>query len=105
MGLGAPGRRRMNENDNDPKPGNPWTRNLLIWGAIIFGLVLFAQMIGGGSSSANGKAIPYSDFVRQVEGGNVQSVTMATGATGNAAISGKLDTGEAFHTVAPADAN
>lgn len=95
----------MNENDNDQKPGNPWTRNLLIWGAIIFGLVLFAQMIGGGSSSASGKAIPYSDFVRQVEGGNVQSVTMATGASGNAAISGKLDTGEAFHTVAPADAN
>ena len=30
---------------------------------------------------------------------------MATGATGNSAITGKLDSGEAFHTVAPGDAN
>ena len=46
--------------------------------------------------------MPYSEFVRQVDDGSVKSVTMATSATGNSAISGKLDSGAAFHTVAPA---
>ncbi|MGH6659055.1 MAG: ATP-dependent metallopeptidase FtsH/Yme1/Tma family protein, partial [Sphingomicrobium sp.] len=92
-------------NENDKKPGNPWTKNFLIWAGIIFGLILFVQLIGGGSSAAAGEPIAYSDFVRQVDGGNVRSVTMATGASGNAAITGKLDSGESFHTVAPADAN
>ncbi|MES2147276.1 MAG: ATP-dependent zinc metalloprotease FtsH [Pseudomonadota bacterium] len=92
-------------NENDKKPGNPWTKNVLIWAAIIFGLILFVQVIGGGSSAATGQAMAYSDFVRQVDNGSVRSVTMATGTSGNAAITGKLDSGEAFHTIAPADAN
>ncbi|MEO6198312.1 MAG: ATP-dependent zinc metalloprotease FtsH [Sphingomicrobium sp.] len=93
-------------NDNEKKPGNPWTKNFLIWAGIIFGLILFVQLIGGGTSSASaGDAMAYSDFVRQVEQGNIRSVTMATGTSGNAAITGKLDSGKAFHTVAPADAN
>ncbi len=92
-------------NDKESKPGNPWTRSLLIWAGILFGLVLFVQMLGGGSTAAAGKAIPYSEFVRQVDQGNVQTVTMATGTSGNSAISGKLDSGEAFTSVAPADAN
>ncbi|MBA3669495.1 MAG: ATP-dependent metallopeptidase FtsH/Yme1/Tma family protein [Sphingomonas sp.] len=92
-------------NENDKKPGNPWTKNVLIWAGIIFGLILFVQVIGGGSSAATGQAMAYSDFVRQVDNGSVRSVTMATGASGNAAITGKLDNGEAFHTIAPADAN
>ncbi|MDL2340742.1 MAG: ATP-dependent metallopeptidase FtsH/Yme1/Tma family protein, partial [Pseudomonadota bacterium] len=93
-------------NENDKKPGNPWTKNFLIWAGIIFGLILFVQVIGGSSGAATGEGMAYSDFVRQVDSGNVRSVTMASGGTsGNAAISGKLDSGEAFHTVAPADAN
>ena len=66
-------------NENDKKPGNPWTKNFLIWAGIIFGLILFVQLIGGGSSAATGQAMAYSDFVRQVDQGNVRSVTMATG--------------------------
>ena len=58
---------------NEKKPGNPWTKSLLIWVAVLFGLVLFVQMIDGGSSAATGEAIPYSEFVRQVDEGNVQS--------------------------------
>ena len=92
-------------NDKDKKPGNPWTKSLLIWVGVLFALVLLVQMIDGGSRAATGQAIPYSEFVRQVDNGNVRSVTMATGGTGNSAISGKLDTGEVFNTIAPGDAN
>ncbi len=92
-------------NDKDKKPGSPWTRNLLIWVGILFALVLFVQMIDGGSRSSTGEAMAYSEFVRQVDEGNVRAVTMATSSTGNSAISGKLESGEVFHTVAPAGSN
>src|SRR5258705_1405138 len=91
--------------DKEKKPGNPWTKSLLIWVGIIFALVLFVQMIGGGPRSTAGQAMAYSDFVKQVDGGNVRSATMATGTTGNSAITGKLGGGEDFHTVAPVGAN
>jgi cell division protease FtsH len=92
-------------NDKDKKPGNPWTKSLLIWVGVLFALVLIVQMIDGGSRASAGNPIPYSEFVRQVDEGNVRSVTMATGSTGNSAISGKLDSGELFSTIAPGDAN
>src|SRR4051812_34873801 len=92
-------------NDKDKKPGNPWTKSLLIWVGVLFALVLFVQMIDGGSRASTGQAMAYSEFVRQVDQGNVRSVTMATSATGNSAITGRLDGGEVFHTVAPAGAN
>src|SRR5690348_12401134 len=92
-------------NDKEKKPGNPWTKSLLIWIGVLFALVLFVQMIDGGSRSATGQAIAYSDFVRQVDEGNVRSVTISTGTSGNSAITGKLDSGEVFNTVAPGDAS
>src|SRR3954447_16479151 len=92
-------------NDKEKKPGNPWTKSLLIWAGVLFALVLFVQMIDGGSRAATGQAIPYSEFVRQVNEGSVCSVTIATGSNNNSAIAGKLASGEDFHTVAPGDAN
>ena len=92
-------------NDKEKKPGNPWTKSLLIWIGVLFALVLFVQMIDGGSRTATGQAIAYSDFVRQVDEGNVRSVTISTGTSGNSAITGKLDSGEVFNTVAPGDAS
>lgn len=93
-------------NDKEKKPGNPWTKSLLIWAGVLFALVLFVQMIDGGSRAQTGQAIPYSEFVRQVDEGNVRTVTIATGSGGgNSAIAGKLSSGEDFHTVAPGDAN
>ena len=92
-------------NDKDKKPRNPWTKSLMIWGGVIFALFLVVQMIGGGERAATGQAIAYSEFVRQVDEGNVRSVTMASSGTGNNLITGKLDTGEAFNTIAPGDAN
>jgi len=75
-------------NDKDKKPGNPWTKSLLIWVGVLFALVLFVQMIDGGSRTTAGNPIAYSEFVRQVDEGNVRTVTMATGSTGNSAITG-----------------
>src|SRR3982751_4407942 len=87
--------------EKEKKPGNPWTKNLLIWVGILFALVLVVQMIGGGARSAVGQPMAYSDFVRQVDEGNVKSATMATSTTGDSAIAGKLTGGEDFRTVAP----
>ena len=90
-------------NDKDKKPGNPWTKSLLIWGGVLFALVLFVQMIDGGSRTQVGNAIPYSEFVRQVDEGNVRTVIIAAGgSTSNSTINGKLASGEDFHTLAPA---
>ncbi|MCH8616374.1 ATP-dependent zinc metalloprotease FtsH [Sphingomonas sp. SM33] len=89
---------------NEKKPTNPWAKSLLIWVGILFGLVVFVQMIGGGSKAATGEAIAYSEFVKQVDEGNVQSVTTSSSASGNQLITGKLDSGQAFRTTAPADA-
>jgi cell division protease FtsH len=93
----------VDEKNQDRKPGNPWTKSLLIWAAVIFGLVLFARAFDGGAA-APGEAVPYSTFVRQVDEGNVQSVTIANSTAGNATISGQMTDGKAFRTTAPADA-
>ena len=92
-------------NDKDKKPGNPWTKSLLIWAGVLFALVLFVQMIDGGTRAQTGQAIAYSEFVHQVDEGNVRNVTIATGTSGNSAIAGKLASGEEFHTIVPGDAN
>src|SRR5687768_13587736 len=89
---------------NEKKPTNPWAKSLLIWVGILFGLVVFVQIIGGGSKAATGETIPYSDFVRQVDEQNVQSVTTSATASGNQVITGKLANGQNFRTLAPADA-
>ena len=88
---------------NEKKPTNPWTKSLLIWMAILLGLVLFVQSFGGAREPA-GAAMTYSEFVGQVNEGNVQSVTMARSTNGDSRISGKLDDGKTFSTIAPADA-
>ena len=90
---------------NEKKPTNPWVKSLLIWVAILFGLVLFVQMIGGSTRSATGDQIAYSEFIRQVNDGNVRSVTMTTTADRNSLITGRLSDGGVFRTTAPADAS
>ena len=44
-------------NDKEKKPGNPWTKSLLIWVGVLFALVLFVQMIDGGSRAPTGQPI------------------------------------------------
>ncbi|MEO5809527.1 MAG: ATP-dependent zinc metalloprotease FtsH [Sphingomicrobium sp.] len=89
---------------DEKKPGNPWTKSLLIWMAVLFGLVLVVQMIGGGRAPTT-HPLPYSQFVRDVEEGNVKSVTMAPVTGGNSTIAGTMDDGKTFTTTAPSDAN
>jgi len=84
-------------NDKEKKPGNPWTKSLLIWAGVLLALVLFVQMIDGGSRTATGQAIPYSEFVKQVDEQNVRTVIMSTSSTGNSTISGKLANPWTFH--------
>jgi cell division protease FtsH len=92
-------------NDKDKKPGNPWTKSLLIWAGVLLALVIFVQMIDGGSRAPAGNAMAYSEFVHQVDEGNVRTATIASGtAGGNSTIAGKLASGEDFHTIAPGDA-
>src|SRR6476619_2222940 len=88
---------------NEKKPGNPWTKSLLIWMAVLLGLVILVQSIGG-SRATTGQADAYPDFVNQDEEGNVQSVTIATSPGGNATLSSKLNSGQTFRTTAPVDA-
>ena len=94
----------MDEKRNDKKPGNPWTKSLLIWVAVLFGLVLFVRAFDSGSA-AQGEPLAYSDFVRQVDEGNVRTVTIATSSVGNVTISGKLADGKSFRTAAPPNSN
>src|SRR3990170_7062981 len=89
---------------DEKKPSNPWTKSLFIWMAVLLGLVLFVQSIGGGRATA-AEAMAYSDFVNQVSEENVKSVTIAASPSGNSAITGKLANGEEFRTTAPPNTN
>src|SRR5215213_9124800 len=105
MRTGVVPRERRAMDDKEKKPGNPWTKSLLIWVGVLFALVLLVQMIDGGPRAVTGKVLSYSEFVRQVEEQNVRQVTMATSTNRDSAISGKLNSGEDFHTIAPAGSN
>src|SRR5207245_8776126 len=61
--------------------------------------------IQAGSRADAGQSIPDSEFARQVDDSNVRTVLMSTSTTGNSTISGKLASGQDFHTVAPAGSN
>src|SRR5687768_4165702 len=89
---------------DEKKPTNPWTKSLFIWMAVLLGLVLFVQSIGGGRA-ATGEAVAYSEFVKQVDEGNVESVIIAASPSGNSAITGKLANGQPFRTTAPPSSN
>nr|WP_294849610.1 ATP-dependent zinc metalloprotease FtsH [uncultured Sphingomonas sp.] len=95
----------MDDKNEDKKPGNPWTKSLVIWAAVILGLVFFARAFDGGSAAQNGEQLTYSSFVRQVDEGGIQSVTMATSNSGDVSIIGKTREGKAFVTNAPAGTN
>ena len=94
----------VDEKNQGKKPGNPWTKSLLIWVAVLFGLVLFVRAFDSGSAT-QGEPLAYSEFVKQVDEGNVRSVTIATSNTGNVTVSGKMADGKDFRTVAPPNTN
>ncbi|MDB5670050.1 MAG: ATP-dependent metallopeptidase FtsH/Yme1/Tma family protein [Alphaproteobacteria bacterium] len=78
--------------------GNPWMKSLLIWAGILLALVLFVQIVEGGSSRAAGSAISYSEFLDRVDQNGVKDV-----AIGKEVITGRLSDGTAFKTNAIMD--
>jgi cell division protease FtsH len=89
---------------NIKKPGNPWAKSLMIWMAVLFGLVVISQMFGGKRADVAG-AIPYSQFIAEVNEGSVRAVTIAQAQGGNMAIAGKYADGKTFATTAPPGAS
>ncbi|MCU4654483.1 ATP-dependent zinc metalloprotease FtsH [Roseibacterium sp. SDUM158016] len=74
-------------------------RNVAFW-VILFLLILaLFNLFSGGQTQMNARSVPYSDFIQQVENGQVQSAT----------LDGErvqfLTTDGAYSTVAPSDAN
>jgi cell division protease FtsH len=88
--------------DQNPKPdkdpGNPWMKSLFIWAGILLALILFVQIVDGGSRGASGGAVAYSEFLNKVDEGSVKEVSI-----GRETITGKLTSGEAFKTNAVPD--
>ena len=77
---------------------NPWMKSLFIWAGILLALVLFVQIIDGGSRSPKGEGMAYSEFLSRVDEGSVKEVVI-----GKDVISGRLSNDETFRTVMPAD--
>ncbi len=89
----------MSDDGKEPQGGsNPWMKSLFIWAGILLGLVLFVQIIDGGSRASAGDGIQYSEFLSRVDEGTVKEVVI-----GKDAISGELSNGEKFRTYAPQD--
>ncbi len=81
-------------NTGGPKQQAPWMKSLLIWAGILFGLLLFAQVIGGNTRDRGATTIGYSDFLGKVDEGSVQEVVLPMGGSG--VIRGKLSNDTAF---------
>jgi cell division protease FtsH len=77
---------------NGSPGGNNWMRSLLIWAGILLGLVLVAQVVGGGTA-ATGNSIPYSEFLKAVDDGGVKQVVI-----GKEVITGRRANNETFRT-------
>ncbi|WP_322597086.1 ATP-dependent zinc metalloprotease FtsH [Sphingomicrobium arenosum] len=95
----------MDPNTPQPpqKPQNPWMKSMVIWLAIIFGLILFVQALSGDDAAQAGQKLPYSEFIDRVEEGEIRSVTISPRPDGSSLVSGDLD-GNRFSTDSPPDA-
>ncbi len=71
-------------------------KTILIWLAVVIGLITFYNMIGSGKNLADGGAIDYSEFNKQVQSQNVNDVSL-----NGRHILGHYKSGQAFRTYAP----
>lgn len=71
-------------------------KNFLIWSVIIIFLVAIYDLTGQGSSNLRNGQISFSEFLDNVDRGNVESVNMR-----GSYIDGKLTSGEKFSTYNP----
>jgi cell division protease FtsH len=78
-------------------------KNLIIWAAIMVLLIVLFQVFQSGSSKTGHEPMPYSDFLNDVNQGQVKDVTILTSPNQGNSITGHLAGGMAFATYAPAD--
>ncbi len=85
----------MNQPKSTPPSGpNPWTKNILMWVAIFFGLALLVSMLT--PSAPKGESLAYSDYVKQVQAGSVKSAEIS-----GDELSGELTNGDRYAVVVP----
>jgi cell division protease FtsH len=76
---------------------NPNFRNIALWALIAVLLVALFSMFQSQGDRVNSSEIPYSDFIKAVDGGRVRQVEF----TGNRARGVYADTNSVFQTYAP----
>ena len=81
---------------NDEQPsGNPWMKNLMIWGGIVVGLFVVVSMFNARTEAAT-TAMTYSDFRANVAAGQIGSVQV-----GETKIVGKFKKDDKPFTTVP----
>ena len=75
-------------------------RNFLLWGAIIVSIFVLFNFFQQGTKQVQKRAIPYSEFIQQVNSGQVGQVEIT-----NNEIKGFYRDGKQFETYAPNDPN
>ncbi|WP_395020512.1 ATP-dependent zinc metalloprotease FtsH [Dongia sp.] len=78
-------------------------KNLIIWAAIMVLLIVLFQVFQSGSSRNGRTETAYSDFLAQVQQGQISDVTISTSQNQGRAINGHTTNGTAFSTYAPED--
>jgi cell division protease FtsH len=78
-------------------------KNLIIWAAIMVLLIVLFQVFQSGSSKTGHEPMSYTDFLNDVNQGQVKDVTILTSPNQGNSITGHLAGGMAFSTYAPAD--
>ncbi len=77
-----------------PKGPNPWTKNILLWVGIFFGLALFVSLLTPSSAPAN--SLAYSDFVQKVDAGAIRSAEIS-----GDMVAGELTSGDSYSVIVP----
>ncbi|WP_439533192.1 ATP-dependent zinc metalloprotease FtsH [Polymorphobacter sp.] len=90
----------MSDNNNGNKrPPSPWMKNLGLWFVVLLGLVVVVNVMQGpSSSSGNGSALAYSDFLTKVDEGAIRSAEIR-----GSEIIGRTSTDEEYRTYNPGD--
>ena len=83
----------------------PLSKNIALWIGIIVAMLLLVNLLQGGAGQdaaggANAQRLAYSDFLTQVESGNVADVVIRESADQGTKIQGHFKSGEAFATQA-----
>ena len=84
---------------------NPNIRNFALWVVIILLLVLLFNLFSNPGPQTAGQDMPYSQFLSNVDNGNISNVVLTEEPGGGWAISGTTVTNTTFRSFAPDDAS